>query len=661
MKGFVAVARREILQHRDVFLAALVAGILAAGTPLMPFVGGPARDIREAASAAVAILFGVGVSFALGSSVLAREIATRRIGFDFARPVSSAGIWAGKLGGVAVLAGGALLVTAIPGLLVNGGTVSRGIGLLLVSGLGTAIGLLPIAHALGIVFRSRTPWLAADLALLVVTAGVVALTVRFLLQEIALTAARRGFIALCSLVLAAAVVAGFAALARGRTDILAAHRAFSRVFWPATLTAAALFAAYAGWTVSIAPRDLDGIRALPAPRGDWTRISGSARWRNDYEPLFLFQTSTGRSVKLKAGYWNAGAWNPLLFSADGHVAVWLEGGYSAPVFSVLGLPELAANRFQPMQFYRLALDDPSARPRPTGILIPSFPRAWAVSGDGSRIAIVSAGEGVRNLVSVHELSTGRLLASAAMPPQIRIRMAFQAPGRLRLYAEESSEGGAVNEVIRQVLVYDFDVAAKKLTEVGRTETFRGSLALQKSPDGSRFLLIAPRERTTTLYEDPSGRRLSILSSGGKWSRHAVFLGDGRIASPEGNATGTRIRVFSSDGDEQKVIPIRVGPGWRIGLGGEISAGSLVVASRPEKAAWNDSEIILVDTRTGQSRGVARNLSPVTASAFMQDDSASWPAAGSEATRLFYGSGGSLIHLDPVTGQRRVILAGRTRD
>jgi hypothetical protein len=661
MKGFVAVARREILQHSDVFLAALVAGILAAGTPLMPFVGGPARDIREAAAAVVAILLGAGVSLALGSSVLAREIATRRIGFDFARPVSSAAIWAGKLGGVAVLAGGALLVAALPGLLVNGGTVSPGIGLLLVFGLAIAIGFLPIAHASGIVFRSRSPWLAADLALLVVTAGVVTLTVRFLLQEIALTAARRGLIGLCSLVLAAAVVAGFAALARGRTDILAAHRAFSRVFWPATLATAALFAAYAGWTVSIEPRDLAAIQAVPAPRGDWTRISGSARWRDDYQPLFLFQTSTGRSVKLKAGYWNAGAWKPLLFSADGRVAVWLEGGYRAPAFSVIGLPELVANRFQPMQFYRLALDDPSAHPRATGILNPSFPQAWAVSGDGTLIAIASAGEGVRNLVSVHELSTGRLLASAAMPPQIRLRMVFPAQGLLRLYAEESTERGAVNEVSRQLLVYDFDIAARKLTEVGRTETFRGWLVIQRSPEGSRFLVIDPRGRTTTLHEDPSGRRLAILSSGEKWSRHTVFLADGRIVSTEGNATGTRLHVFSSDGDEQKVIPIRVGPGWRIGLGGEISAGSLVVASRPEKVAWNDSEILVVDTRTAQSRSVARHLFPVTATVLMQDDSASGPAAGSEATRLFYGSGGSLIHLDAVTGERRVILTGRARD
>jgi hypothetical protein len=660
MKGLAAIARREIVQHRDFILGALFAGILAAGAPLLPFVGGPAREIREISAAFAALALAAGVSIALGSSTLAREIASRRIGFDFARPVPAAGIWAGKLGGAAAVTAAVAFAATFPTLLVNRGIVSREIGLILISGLVLTIALLlPMAHAAGIVFRSRSPWLAVDLVLLVVTAGIVALTARLLLHEMAVAAASRGLLALGAFVLAAVIGAGFAALSRGRTDIQAAHRAFSRVFWPAALAAAALFAAYAGWIVSIEPRDLAGIRAVPAPRGDWTRISGSAPGRGDYEPLFLFQTSTGRSLRLKAGYWNAGTWNPLLFSADGRVAVWLEGGYRVPPLSVMGLPELVASPFQPMQYYRLALDEPSARPQATGILLSSFPRAWAVSGDGNLIAVASAGGGVRNLVSVHEVSTGRLLASVAMPPQIRVRIAFPTQGHLRLYAEESSEAGAANDVSRQIVIYDFDIAGKALTRVGGTETFRGWLVLRRSSDGSRFLVIDPRGKTITLHEDPSGRRLAVLSSGETWNRGAVFLSDGRIASTEGNASGTRVRVFSADGDEQKMIPIRAGPGRRLGLGGEISAGMLVVSSRQEKSDWKDSEIFLADTRTGESRPVAQHLVPLTGLAWqIRDDPESWPAAGSEATKLFYGAGGSLIHFDPSTGEQRVILAGR---
>lgn len=660
MKGLAAVARREIVQHRDFLLGALVTGILAAGVPMLPFVGGSAREIREVSAAFAAFALAAGASIALGSTTLAREIATRRIGFDFARPVPAAGIWAGKLGGAAAVAAAVTMAAMFPTLLMNRGIVSREIGLLLLSGLAFAIVLLlPLAHAAGIVFRSRSPWLAVDFVLLVVTAGIVALTARFLLHEMALAAAGRGLAVLGVLLLSAVIGAGFAAVAAGRTDIRAAHRAFSRAFWPASLAAAALFAAYAGWTVSVEPRDLTGIWALPAPRGDWMRISGWARGRGNYQPLFLLQASTGRSVKLKAGFWQAGAWIPLAFSNDGRVAVWLEGGYRVPLLSAIGLPELSPSRFQPLRFYRLALGEPVARPQPTGILLASFPRTWAVSGDGSLLAIASADGGVRSVVSVQEISTGRLLASVAIPPQIRLRIAFPAQGHLRLYAEESSEAGAPNEVSRQIAIYDFDIAARELTRVGRTETFRGWIVLRRSPDGSRFLVIDTRGKTVTLHEDPSGRRLAVLSSGETWNRNAAFLSDGRIASTEGNATGTRVHLFSSNGDEQRTIPIRSGPGWRTGIGGEVSAARLVVVSRPERSDWRDSEILLVDTLTGQSRSVARGLFPLTGMAWRtQDDPESWPAAGSEATKLFYGEGESLVHFDAATGERRVILPGR---
>jgi hypothetical protein len=237
-------------------------------------------------------------------------------------------------------------------------------------------------------------------------------------------------------------------------------------------------------------------------------------------------------------------------------------------------------------------------------------------------------------------------------------MVFPAVDLLRLYAEESSEQGAVDQVSRQIGVYDFAIAARKLTPIGRTETFRGWLTLRRSPDGSRFLVIDPRGKTTTLHEDPSGRRVATLSSGEGWVRSAVFLSDGRIASTERNAAGTRVRVFSSDGEEQKTIPIRDGPGWRIALGGEVSAGKLVVDSRQAKSGPNESEILLVDTRTGQSRSVARGLTPVTNPPWRaQDDPEPATAAESEATKLFYGDGESLVRFDAMTGERRVILAG----
>lgn len=254
MKAFAAVARREIVLHRGVLLTALVAGIGAAGVNLFPLDRSWTRDAREAAAVVAALALAAGVSLLLGAFGLSREIATHRIGFDLARPVSSFSLWAGRLGTAAVLTAGAAALAGLPTFLIHRGEVSTEIGRIFLAGVVIAVFLLlPIAHAAGIAFRSRSPWLAVDVVLVVITGGTVALTVRFLLPGMPPAAASRGLIALGVLLAAAVVGAGLAAVAAGRADIQAAHRALSRVFWPAALAATALFAAYAKWFVSISP------------------------------------------------------------------------------------------------------------------------------------------------------------------------------------------------------------------------------------------------------------------------------------------------------------------------------------------------------------------------------------------------------------------------
>ena len=169
-------------------------------------------------------------------------------------------------------------------------------------------------------------------------------------------------------------------------------------------------------------------------------------------------------------------------------------------------------------------------------------------------------------------------------------------------------------------------------------------------------MIDQRGRRITLHEDPSGRRLAILSSGEMGTRRR-FLADGRVASGQGRR-GTRVRVFSSDGDEQKVIPIRAGrvgesssearsppdtrrrePSGKIGLGrfGGPSRGHpnrAIAAGRPPPVPRD------------RTCGCAHRMIRVLARRRRQSD------------ELFYGADGSLVHLDASTGEQRVILAGR---
>jgi hypothetical protein len=655
MRGLAALARREIEEHRIALLAALVAGLLAAGAPLLSFHGGNPGEVREAAAVFVALALAAGLSISLGSSVLSREIANRRIGFFFARPISSAAIWGGKLAGSAAVAAGAAALVLLPSFLVNRARFSREIGSILLAGVTLAVAvLLPIAHALGIVFRSRLPRLGADLALFVLAAAAIALTSRWLMGETTVDAWRRAAIALVCLLLGAVVAAGFAAVARGRVDIQEAHRALSRLLWPVALGAAALFAAYAKWIVSVAPGDLAWIWVSPAPRGDWVTVSGRAPSRAGDNALFLLETSTGEFVKLKNGYARP------VFSADGRAAVWLETSHSVSFLSLLSRPEWMGSS-RPVRFHRFALGERSASPKPTDVLFSSPPRAWAISSDGKRLAAVNdqTGGASANFVSVYELSTARLLAAAAIPPQVGAHLLFLTPDHLRIYLEESLGRGAANDVARQLAIYEMDVIGKKLIETGRMGPFAGFLVLRTDAGASRAIVLDPRGRKMTLHDGRSGRQLAVLSSGERRSRNAAFLGDGRIVQVESSDTGTRVRIFSSDGEEQRMVPIRFGPGWRIGLGGEILPGVVAVAVRSEKAAdWKDSECLLVDTRTGQTRTIGEHLFPAAAMAWWGRHDPSWyPAAGSEATRLFLDARGSLIHFDASTGKRRVILAG----
>jgi hypothetical protein len=153
----------------------------------------------------------------------------------------------------------------------------------------------------------------------------------------------------------------------------------------------------------------------------------------------------------------------------------------------------------------------------------------------------------------------------------------------------------------------------------------------------------------------------VLSSGESiTSRRAEFLSDGRIAVAEASADGARLRILGADGGEETAVPL--GPGGSIALAGEPASGRIIVVVRPApRATTFDSKILLVDISTGEARKIADGLFPVSAHAwwFAGDPTLS-PAPGSEAVKLFFGPGYSLVRLDPFTGERRTVVPGGQR-
>ena len=80
MKGALLVAWREIAERRSVLAAALVAGLLAFASPLLPGVmTGRAAEARDAMALSVALGFGLLVALMVGASVVGRDLADGRL------------------------------------------------------------------------------------------------------------------------------------------------------------------------------------------------------------------------------------------------------------------------------------------------------------------------------------------------------------------------------------------------------------------------------------------------------------------------------------------------------------------------------------------------------------------------------------------------------
>ena len=172
MNGFTAVVRREIGIRRTVFAAAAVAGIAALGAPLAHGLRGPAADdATGAVGLLLAVAFAFGLSIALGAWSAASAIASRRIAFDFGRPLSAPAIWGGRLVAATVLAAISAALALLPAV-ATGGRVSLG-DLVVDADLGRRWPLLAVvaivttfaaAHAVSVMLQSRSALAAADAA-----------------------------------------------------------------------------------------------------------------------------------------------------------------------------------------------------------------------------------------------------------------------------------------------------------------------------------------------------------------------------------------------------------------------------------------------------------------------------------------------------------------
>src|SRR5262249_8806821 len=98
MKKAMVIARRELTEKRFVFLTAIAFAALAL---IVPFLPGVHPSERRNAIAMASIMFStgftIGLAAILGSNLIGRELSEGRLSFYFAKPLSAASIWFGKV------------------------------------------------------------------------------------------------------------------------------------------------------------------------------------------------------------------------------------------------------------------------------------------------------------------------------------------------------------------------------------------------------------------------------------------------------------------------------------------------------------------------------------------------------------------------------------
>ncbi len=646
MKGFVAVLERELFERRLLAVVALVLGLVPLVLPLAPGLlpgGFSSEDLRSGLAIGITLALTTLLALGLGATIIAGDLAERRLGFYFARPLSGVAIWAGKIAAALVVVLGcgalALVPAALVGIDSSPFSLQAGLGWtgFLVLCCASLLGLILAAHAASLIVRSRSPWLLLDLVALGTVAGLYwSASRRLTMAGVGATVLwsrnplgdPRDWIAAgcCLVAIVALALAGAFQVIRGRTDLRRGHRFLSQTLWGALLVAAFVLTGLSFWWIGGGPSDLKRLTDVAgAPTGSWVALVGSSSRITGLEQSFLYDLRSGRSVPAGFGVVISERGPQVRFSADGRRAVWL--AYDGAPYN------------SPLVVFRLDLDRPGAKPVRTTISYKGVPRTLALSPDGRRLA--DYGYYAQDRVTVSDLDSGRLLAAAEIPSRAgESRMVFADADHLRLYEPSfyTAPGFSTEEKEADPAILELDLTARtpRFATLGYMRGSRGFSALSLSPAGDRILLAG--HEGLRLADARTGEPVALL---GDRRASGSFLAAGRIAVVGRVAGGRELKIFAPDGrTELRRFPF---PG----------AGAVVVADQPGEnllrvALWAPRsrwEVRLLDLASGGSRslGFRRLLSP------WRDRHS---APGSALARA-----DGILCFDPLSFRERVVLKG----
>jgi hypothetical protein len=623
MSAVLGIARREVHERRFLLGAAAVLSLVAGILRVVPSPW--AKDLGESLTLLLLLAFPAGAALAVGSSLIGRDLAERRLSFYFSRPLSAGSLWAGKFLGGAVLVSGAFLCCYVPmvvGWLRDGLSVEpRAAGFMLL----VFLALMGLAHVAITMYRSGSPLFALDLGLAAAFALMLAVEVKHL------TAAGAGYAlfhvlgpaALPALAIVT-VVAAAAQLLYGGADPRRGHLALSVSVWSLAFVALGALALWGRWVLAVTPTEVGGVGfpVLAAPQGSAVFFKGPPpQGRAGFSPIFLMDGQSGAYLRVPPERMTIPA-----FSADGRWAAWV-----AP--SVSWTSYAAPREVVPFVGSRSGLDLAVARldGRRSAIeqrrLDDLDPASIALALDADARQVLVSG---RSSVALVDGASGRVLARLALPDAMAGD--FLPGGVVRLYLKEVNSSGGVAFVVLDWTPREGGRVERArwsgLSKVLWLGARRGDLSVVTSGSRGRALVDAGRGVAVTLETGPANV--------------ALVLSNGQVALDAGN----EVHVVTRDG--QTVARIPVEPRLRVAALRETAPGELAVGLWTP--SLNDRRTVFADAATGAIRREEHDLLPAGPGLGTLPE----PEPGSPASRLFVDPGGALIALGP-DGEKRTLV------
>ena len=636
MSKLLAVAARELRERWLLFPGALLAG-------LAPFVFpafGMKQELTPVVALVGAVLFGAAAAVVIGSSMLARDSVNGRLGFLFSRPVSWLQVWGGKWLAALVLVAACGFLVALPAMVAYPPDTHGGSWLAaMADARGTVFFLSLLFLGIGFanfnatVFRSRSPWLAVDFALLLV-AGWAARRYVAPLLFLGVLDAGHGLTAYVGLApVAVALLLGSAAqVVFGRTDLRRAHLTLSVAFWAvigAGLLAAALVL---HWTLAARPVDLRGSLARSDSAGRWVLVEGSSGRGALHRPGVLIDTTTGDFLSpAREDVSQPWAARGIAFSGDGRRTVRWRAGWSDQAATVEWL-------------------DLQARPiRATWVVLESSPPlTWS-----TRVVLSPSGGW---LLLVHEsgaslfAADGRRVATATLPPNIRAEAArFLDEDRARVWLGPDPSLRRRADAAGIVVTLGSD---------GSATTSRFALAPGTGgADASARTLLVPADEGRSVLSLDGALRLRDGATGAQQATldedhpqgRVLGLADGGIVFVTADGPRVLMRTFDREGRPLGSFSL---PQSVHGLADvfELPSGRVALAFG---AIYRTAEVVVIDAADGRVVSVLTDLRPNTWFGLPADE----PGAvkGVPPARFFWGSEGRLVRVDFATGEQKTVL------